>query len=113
MTNEFSVAKAIEDTERVLRDAGMPAEEARRQAAEQVNSMGVTKTLQGDCPIGGSSPIACMFCQYGHMTDCHYPRTCEEAECSHYQEEMAGEIVELDEEYAGLFDQGGVSDDAH
>ena len=109
MTNEFSVAKAIEDTARVLEDAGMPAEEAKRQAAEQVNSMGATKTLQGDCPIGGASPMACMFCQYGHMTHCHYPLTCDEAECSHYQAELEaeGEVVELDEDRARLFEEGG------
>ena len=113
MNHEDDPARMIKELEDVLKESGVPAEEARRQATENVNSMGATKTMQGDCPLGGSSPIACMFCQYGHMTDCHYPRTCEEAECSHYQEEMAGEIVELDEEYAGLFDQGGVSDDAH
>jgi len=107
MSNEFNVAKAIEDTEKVLIDAGIPAEEAKRQATEQVFSMGVTKTLQGDCPRGGASPMACMSCQYGHMTDCHYPLTCDEAECSHYQAEMEaeGEVVELDEEHAGLFDE--------
>ena len=107
MNNEFNVAKSVADTARVLEDAGMPAEEAKRQAAEQVNSMGVTKTLQGDCPRGGTSPMACMFCQYGHMTFCHYPLTCDEAECSHYQAELEaeGEIVELDEEHAGLFEE--------
>ena len=100
MSNEFNVAKAIEDTEKVLVDAGIPAEEAKRQATEQVFSMGVTKTLQGDCPRGGASPMACMFCQFGHMTDCHYPLTCEEADCSHHQEETrdAGE-------YAGLLEE--------
>lgn len=107
MNNEFNVAKAIADTERVLRDAGMSADKARRQAEEQVNSMGATKTLTGTCPLGGTNPMACMFCQYGHMTDCHYPLTCDEAECSHYLSELEaeGEIVELDEEHAGLFDE--------
>jgi len=32
--------------------------------------------------------MAAMFCPYGHMTECHYPMTCTEAECSHYQAEM-------------------------
>ena len=32
--------------------------------------------------------IKAFFCQYGHMTECHYPMTCEEAECSHYEAEM-------------------------
>lgn len=91
MAKEFNVAKAIEDTARVLEDAGMPAEEARRQAEEQVNSMGVSKTMQGDCPLGGTGAMACMLCPYGHMTHCHYPATCEEAECSHYQQEVETE----------------------
>lgn len=108
MTSEFNVAKAIEDTARVLEDAGMPAEEARRRAEDQVNSMGATKTLTGTCPLGGDNPMACMFCPYGHMMQCHYPLTCEEAECSHYQAELAaeGEIVELDEDQASLFKEG-------
>ena len=25
---------------------------------------------------------------YGHMTECHYPLTCEEARCSHYLQEL-------------------------
>ena len=50
--------------------------------------MGAWKTLNGECPIGRTSPMACMFCPYGHMTECHYPLDCEEAECSHYQQEM-------------------------
>ena len=109
MTNEFSVAKAIEDTARVLEDAGMSAEEARRQAEDQVNSMGATKTLTGTCPQGGTTPMACMFCLYGHMTHCHYPLTCEEAECNHYYQaefEPVDEIVELDEKQASLFKEG-------
>jgi len=35
-----------------------------------------------------------MFCPYGHMTECHPPFTCEEAECSHYRTEM-----ELEDEF--------------
>lgn len=98
MTNEFSVAKLLEDTEQVLRDEGMPAEEARRQAEEQVSSMGATKTLTDNCPLGNTSPMACMLCRYGHMTDCHHPLTCEEANCSHYQanKEAEEEVFEMD-----------------
>ena len=32
-----------------------------------------------------------MFCMYGHLTECHYPQTCDEAECSHYKAEMESE----------------------
>ena len=42
-------------------------------------------------------PMRCMFCPYGHMLDCHHPFTCDEAECSHYSED-----IEDDEDY---FDQ--------
>jgi len=55
LNNEFNVAKAIEDTAQVLKDAGMPAEEAKRQA----------------------------------------------------ELEAEGEVIELDEEHAGLFEEGG------
>lgn len=41
----------------------------------------------GKCPVNATSPIACMFCPYGHMLECHYPKTCAEAVCSHYQAE--------------------------
>lgn len=38
----------------------------------------------------------------GHMTHCHYPYTCDEAELA-----AEGEIVELDEDQARLFEEGG------
>jgi len=28
-------------------------------------------------------PFNCIFCPYGHMTECHYPLDCEQANCSH------------------------------
>lgn len=30
------------------------------------------------------SPMNCMLCIYGHITECHYPETCEEALCNHF-----------------------------
>lgn len=39
------------------------------------------------CP----NPMAQMFCPYGHMTECHYPYTCDEAECSHYETALAAD----------------------
>ncbi len=71
--------------------SGVSEEEAKQMAAKEVDSMGVVKTLSGECPLGGANPMACMFCSYGHMTHCHYPRTCEEAECSHYEAEVENE----------------------
>ena len=55
--------------------------------------MGAWKTLHGECELGKANPMACMFCSFGHMTECHYPHTCEEAECSHYQREMEEEEI--------------------
>lgn len=68
--------------------SGVPEQEAKQMASKEVDSMGMVKTLSGECPLGGLNPMACMFCSYGHMTECHYPETCEEANCSHYQVEM-------------------------
>lgn len=70
---------------------GVPEEEAKQLASKEIDSMGAVKTSLGECPLGGASPMACMFCWYGHMTECHYPLTCEEAQCSHYQAEMDAE----------------------
>lgn len=53
---------------------------------------GIELIQEGKCPIGGMTPMACMFCSYGHMTECHHPETCEEAECSHYVREIDAEM---------------------
>ncbi len=82
MTSEISDA---------LVAAGASPDDARFQAEKVVNSQGILKVATGECPVGALSPMACMFCSYGHMTNCHYPLTCEEAECSHYQAEMEAE----------------------
>jgi len=52
--------------------------------------------------------MACMFCGCGHMTECHYPLDCEEAQCGHYlasQQAETGfeEFGDDDEEIAGGF----------
>jgi len=49
---------------------------------------GIGRIERGECPIGGKSPMACMFCQFGHMLDCHWPDTCEQARCGHYLSEQ-------------------------
>ncbi len=46
---------------------------------------GVKLIQEGRCPTGQTNPIACMGCLCGHMLECHHPKTCEEAQCSHYQ----------------------------
>lgn len=36
------------------------------------------------CGIGAANPMTCMLaCRFGHLMECHFPRTCEEAKCSH------------------------------
>ncbi len=58
------------------------------------HATGIGLIYRGQCPRGLTHPHACMFCAYGHMLDCHYPKTCEEANCSHYQQEIANEDIE-------------------
>jgi len=98
LSSGFNPGKMIEDLEQALKRAGMPEEEAKHKAAQQVNSMGATKIATGSCPLGGANPMACMFCAYGHMTECHYPLTCEEAKCSHYQQELEAGGMKTDTE---------------
>lgn len=49
---------------------------------------GIGKIGRSECEMGGLNPMACMLCSCGHMLECHYPHTCEEVECSHYQREI-------------------------
>jgi hypothetical protein len=52
---------------------------------------GIDQIKNGLCPMKALGPHACMFCQFGHLLECHYPHTCEEAECDHYRANMAEE----------------------
>lgn len=57
------------------------------------------------CPIidgKPTNPLSCMFCDSGHMTECHYPFSCEEVNCSHYQAE-----IDLEGHILGLQDRSG------
>ena len=47
-----------------------------------------------ECQCAGS-PLAQMFCPFGHMTECHYPLTCSQAECSHYLTAVDAQIDDL------------------
>lgn len=73
----------------------MMNEESRKHIVElEKNSRfptGIGRIERGECPSGAVSPVACTFCTYGHMLECHHPFTCEEVECSHYQQEMEAE----------------------
>ncbi len=53
---------------------------------------GIGRIELGECEAGGLNPMACMFCPCGHMLECHFPYTCEEVECGHYQQEMDEEL---------------------
>jgi hypothetical protein len=46
---------------------------------------GIGKVDRGECPLDYHVPSACMICLCGHMLECHYPMSCEEAKCSHYE----------------------------
>lgn len=57
---------------------------------DKLPSMGIELIKAGKCPRGATMGHACMFCPCGHLTECHYPKTCEVAQCSHlarYNEE--------------------------
>jgi hypothetical protein len=44
---------------------------------------GIDVITSGQCPMNCGSPMGCVFCSFGHMNECHYPQSCEEARCSH------------------------------
>ena len=98
--NGINVAEMKKELADKLIESGVPEEDAQRTASKEVDSLGAIKTSSGQCPMGGTSPMACMFCQFGHMTDCHYPLTCEQANCSHCQ----SEIIDAGE-YAGFLEE--------
>lgn len=56
---------------------------------------GIGRIDRGECPRGALSPAACMLCDCGHMLECHFPNTCEEAECDHYKDALK---LEMDDE---------------
>lgn len=53
---------------------------------------GMKLIKEGRCPRGYTAPLACWLCPTGHATECHYPQTCNEAQCSHYMREMPEEL---------------------
>jgi hypothetical protein len=96
MANGIDPEKMKQDLEAILIKEGVPEKEAKVQAAEEIKSMGVVKIATGQCPMGGVTSMSCMFCPYGHMTECHYPQTCDEAQCSHYEAELRAEGFETE-----------------
>jgi len=98
--NDINVAEMKKELSEKLIGSGLPEEEANQVASREIDSMGVVKTRTGQCPLGISTPTACIFCRWGHMIECHHPLTCEEADCSHYQAER----IDVGE-YAGLLEE--------
>lgn len=49
---------------------------------------GIGRIDRRECPIGALNPMGCALCLYGHMLECHYPHSCNECECDHYQREI-------------------------
>lgn len=43
---------------------------------------------RGECPRGYGHAVACASCPYGHILECHYPLSCKDAFCQHYQREL-------------------------
>lgn len=66
-------------------------QESRKNIADMERQSGqpsgIGRINRGECPIHAVNTMACMFCPWGHMLHCHYPFTCEEADCGHYEEE--------------------------
>jgi len=63
---------------------------------EDINERNIRRLLdlknekKAYCPMYHQKIInigGCMFCSYGHMTECHYPYTCDTEYCHHYPEE--------------------------
>ena len=63
------------------------------------------------CPLNNSILIACFVCNWGHLTECHAPQTCAEAQCSHYCAQLADEgLVSKAEERPGAAIAGAILD---
>ncbi len=40
---------------------------------------------------------AALLCRTGHLLECHYPKTCEEARCSHWQRNQEAAALAITE----------------
>ncbi len=46
---------------------------------------GILKIRFSRCPLHAINEMACMFCDFGHLLECHYPKNCWDANCSHLE----------------------------
>jgi len=79
-------------TEEILNEWANHIQSQNSQISKEVAYEIAKKTMPYlKCPMNNNErvlPMNCMFCTYGHMTDCHFPLSCEEAECSHYTQQL-------------------------
>jgi hypothetical protein len=61
----------------------------RRMALANRFEPGLLRIIEGRCPINATSAVRCMFCVFGHATECHHPFLCDEARCNHYNLEVS------------------------
>ncbi len=47
---------------------------------------GIKLIERGECPKGAVSPMSGILCMSGHLLECHWPVSCEEANCSHLKQ---------------------------
>ena len=66
----------------------MPKTDIEVIEKELGHATGIGAITRGECPRHCFSKGACMFCLYGHFLDCHYPKSCMEANCSHYRADL-------------------------
>ena len=52
---------------------------------------GIDLINRGLQPCNATSPMACMFCNEGHMLECHYGADCYEAQCDHLLQSTGGQ----------------------
>lgn len=61
-------------------------EEIKKTFLEKTIDLLVKNSTILNCPANNKSigSIFCICCIYGHINECHYPKTCIQAQCSHY-----------------------------
>ncbi len=64
--------------------------EATRECLRQLGELqgrptGILRIEMGECPWGATAGISCVLCSSGHLMDCHFPQSCEEAQCEHWK----------------------------
>lgn len=94
-------------------DAKTSIEEIRKRFFESIDNPNLPNEIKEKfmrnifpflfCPKNNGSrvlPRNCIFCECGHQSECHYPKNCYDAKCSHFQQNQRFQLfdtpVELD-----------------